>query len=160
MSQLKVDSIIPRGGIPSGSNGGIIQYKYVANTSHRSTSSDSFVASGITLSITPQSSDNKIIIKTFGTGNNNNQNSAGGAITIYRGSSQNLQTVSSGIGAVLTGEDDSNNIEASLYCEFLDNPATTSTVTYNVYIKRMGGGQFTYGYRGTGALIAMEVSSS
>ena len=81
MSQIKVDSIIPRNGVPSGSQGGIIQYKYATNGSVRSTSSDSFVSSGLSITITPQSSDNKIIVRAYGVGHNNNQNSAGGAIT-------------------------------------------------------------------------------
>tara|TARA_R100000654_G_scaffold7324_3_gene18154 strand:- start:1172 stop:1651 length:480 start_codon:yes stop_codon:yes gene_type:complete len=158
MSQIKVDSIIPRGGIPSGSNGGIIQYKYFDNTSVRSTTSNSFVNSTISVTITPQSSDNKIIIKTFGTCMNNNSNSAGGAISIFRGTSTNLSTGVNGVGASYIGELDSNNMEISLYCEFLDSPNTTSSVTYNVFIKRLEGGEFFYGLRGTGAIIAQEVS--
>lgn len=158
MSQIKVDSIIPRNGVPSGSQGGIIQYKYVSNSSIRSTQSDSFVASGLSLSITPQSSDNKIIVRAYGVGFNNNQNSSGGAITIYRGSSTNIDP-QGGDGAVMLGEDDSNNLESTIYCEFIDSPNTTSSVTYNVFIRRLTGGEFFFGKRTTGAIIALEVSA-
>ncbi len=158
MSQIKVNSIIPRGGLPSGSQGGIIQYKYVSNGSVRSTSSDTYVSSGLSLTITPQSSSNQIIVRAYGVGFNNNQNSSGGAITIYRGSSQNIDP-EGGDGAVMLGEDDSNNLESTVCCEFIDNPNTASAVTYNVFIRRINGGQFFFGKRTTGAIIALEVSA-
>ena len=158
MSQIKVDSIIPRNGVPSGSQGGIIQYKYATNGSVRSTSSDSFVSSGLSITITPQSSDNKIIVRAYGVGFNNNSNSAGGAITIYRGTSTNLDP-QGGIGADMLGDETSNNLESTVCCEFIDSPNTTSSVTYNVFIKRLNGGQFFFGKRTTGAIIALEVSA-
>tara|TARA_R100000234_G_scaffold102664_1_gene71931 strand:+ start:274 stop:750 length:477 start_codon:yes stop_codon:yes gene_type:complete len=158
MSQIKVDSIIPRNGVPSGSQGGIIQYKYASNSSVRSTQSDSFVSSGLSITITPQSSDNKIIVRAYGVAFNNNQNSAGGAITIYRGSSTNIDP-QGGDGAAMLGEEDSNNLESTICCEFIDSPNTTSSVTYNVFIRRLNGGEFFFGKRTTGAIIALEVSA-
>ena len=59
MSQLKVDSIVPRGGLPSGANGGIIQTVAVHKSDSTSTTSTSFTDSGLEASITPQSSSIK-----------------------------------------------------------------------------------------------------
>ena len=64
MSQIKVDSIIPRGGLPSGASGGIIQMVQTVKTASFSkvnTASFSEIT-GLTVTITPQSASNKILI--------------------------------------------------------------------------------------------------
>lgn len=63
MSQLKVNSIVPSGGLPSGANGGIIQMV----TSHMKTrqsisASTNFQATGLSATITPSSNNSKILI--------------------------------------------------------------------------------------------------
>ena len=63
MSQIKVDSIIPRGGLPSGSQGGIVQVRQALFKTHTSISTpSSFTDLGISCDITPQSSDNHILV--------------------------------------------------------------------------------------------------
>ena len=65
MSQLKVNSIVPAGGLPSGSNGGIIQVKSTIKTDTFSTNSTSttFTAvTGLSVAITPSTNNNKILI--------------------------------------------------------------------------------------------------
>ena len=63
MSQLKVNSIIPAGGLPSGSNGGIIQTVHVNSNTHMSSTATSYTdLTGVTATITPQSNSNKILI--------------------------------------------------------------------------------------------------
>ena len=60
MSQLKVNSIVPAGGLPSGSNGGIIQVKQTLKTDAFSMNSNSFTdVTGMSVVITPSS----IVIK-------------------------------------------------------------------------------------------------
>ena len=65
MSQLKVNSIVPAGGLPSGSNGGIIQVKQaLVNTTVSAScgSASTFTdISGMEVTITPSSSSNKIL---------------------------------------------------------------------------------------------------
>ena len=69
MSQIKVDSIIPRGGLASGSSGGIIQVRSVTKTDTFQTSSASFTdITGLSVSITPQSTSSKILIQVHITG--------------------------------------------------------------------------------------------
>tara|TARA_B100000902_G_C26888008_1_gene705915 strand:- start:126 stop:668 length:543 start_codon:yes stop_codon:yes gene_type:complete len=64
MSQIKVDSIIPRGGLPGGaSGGGIIQMVSTTKTDQFSTSSFSWIdITGLSVNITPQSSSHKIMV--------------------------------------------------------------------------------------------------
>ena len=65
MSQLKVNSIVPVGGLPSGANGGIIQTVQTVKsdvTSQSGSSSSTFYdISGMSATITPSSSSNKIM---------------------------------------------------------------------------------------------------
>ena len=61
MSQLKVDSIIPTTGVPTGGGGGIVQIKMGTLTAPASTStSGSFTDTGLTCAITPTSATSKV----------------------------------------------------------------------------------------------------
>ena len=66
MSQLKVNSIVPVGGLPSGSNGGIIQIKQTIkkDTTSISTAANTEVNTDSTfnVSITPSTNSSKILI--------------------------------------------------------------------------------------------------
>ena len=63
MSQLKVNSIVPVGGLSSGASGGIIQTVQTVNTDTTSTYSTTMVdCSGMAVTITPSSSSNKILV--------------------------------------------------------------------------------------------------
>tara|TARA_Y100000996_G_C22550193_1_gene653424 strand:+ start:1336 stop:1866 length:531 start_codon:yes stop_codon:yes gene_type:complete len=62
MSQLKVDSIIPRGGLPSGAHGGIIQTVYVMDDTAFSTTTTGGVDTSLSATINMQSSSNKLLI--------------------------------------------------------------------------------------------------
>ena len=61
MSQLKVNSIVPVGGLTSGANGGIIQVVQTAKTDTASTTSNS-LSDLMTATITPSSNSNKILL--------------------------------------------------------------------------------------------------
>ena len=63
MSQLKVDSIIPRGGLPSGSQGGIIRIvQNIYKTDQSFSTTNSFFDTGLTCSITPRSASNHVLV--------------------------------------------------------------------------------------------------
>ena len=74
MSQLKVNSIIPVAGVPTGHGGGIIQYIHVDKNDFFSTTSTSFTdITGLTANITPTSTSSIIIVEFMcfcGGGNN------------------------------------------------------------------------------------------
>ena len=66
MSQLKVNSIVPAGGLPSGAKGGIIQVKQNIKTDtssfEGSTGNFSGNISGLTETITTQSASSQVLI--------------------------------------------------------------------------------------------------
>ena len=138
MSQIKVDSIVPRGGLPAGANGGFIQIVQSVKTSVFRTSSLSWVdITGMTGTITPQSASNKIMV----TGNFVLGTTNGGYFhfRILRGTT-----------AIDIGAADGNKTQAT-YSSFanaygsqynfsytpmyLDSPSTTSATTYKCQLK-------------------------
>ena len=124
MSQLKVDSIIPRGGLPSGASGGIIQMVQTIKTDKFATSSTSYTdITGMNVTITPQSSSNKILLFSnirFGSGAGNSDNK----YQILRGST----VISTDNFCRQTGTS-----ESWIYPDIiLDSPGTTSSTTYKV----------------------------
>ena len=155
MSQLKVNSIVPVGGLPSGSNGGIIQIKqlYKNDAVSATGSSESSFAdiSGMSLAITPSSNSNKILVcycvkLSCSTSGRNN------CMRLLRGST----VIGGGTGGTTTDaiehfrqpESNGNMIYTGSY-EFLDSPATTSETTYKLqwsiesgtaYLNRRGEG--------------------
>ena len=142
MSTLKVNSIIPVAGVPTGGGGGIIQVKQTTKTDTASTSSSTF-ADVFTVAITPTSTSSKMLLF--------------GDLKIGYGSYQSaimwkfVRTVSSSDTDLFIGnadgnrtrctwgiEDTSNNSNdavyhiASTHGMVLDSPNTTSEVTYRV----------------------------
>jgi len=65
MSQVRTNSLVPVGGIPAGaSGGGIIQCVYALKTDTQSFANNSSFndISGLSVSITPRSSSNKVLV--------------------------------------------------------------------------------------------------
>ena len=104
MSQLKVDSIIPRGGLPSGASGGIIQVVSTTKTDTFSSSSTNTDITGLSVTITPQSSSSKILVFMSVTGTNQHT-SQRFAFGLKRGSTEIAQ-----------GDAASNRTRASAGC--------------------------------------------
>ena len=139
MSQIKVNSIVPAGGLPSGANGGIIQVVQTVKTDTASHSVSTGGVSGdvISASITPSSSSNKVLVICSIWVGSPDEGAYG---TFYRGGS---------VITAATGDANSNrqrvsvntfvyndNRSSELNKTFLDSPATTSATTYSV---RIGG---------------------
>ena len=136
MSKLKVNSIIPVAGVPTGGGGGIIQIKQTFKTdTTSSTSQDQWDdISGLSVSITPTSTSSKILVEA----NLEACWSAGGycAFRLERGGS-----------AIAVGDANGNRTQCfhgtyetglssywlqNIKVEFLDSPSSTSALTYNV----------------------------
>jgi len=62
MSQLKVNSIIPTGGVPTGGGGGIVQTVHTTTQSEVETSGTTYVDTNLEHSITPIAANSKILI--------------------------------------------------------------------------------------------------
>ena len=143
MSQLKVDSIIPRGGLPSGSSGGIIQVRSTVKTDTFTTTSASFTdITGLSVSITPQSSSSKILIVVHLTGDGR-QNQSRANFRLLRGSTAICIGDTAGSRGraafgIYRASDDHTPGNGSM--AFLDSPSTTSSVTYKMQIVSGNGG--------------------
>jgi len=111
------------------SAGVVLQVVGATFSTQTSTTSTSYVATGLTLSITPKFSTSKILI----TGMINIQSPANNDSywTIYKNGS-NLSTSANGFGIVEAGTQVMLNTQGISY---LDSPATTSATTYAIYCK-------------------------
>ena len=138
MSQLKVNSIIPVAGVPTGGGGGIIQVVNAIKTDTASTSS-SFADTGLSASITPTSSSSKILIIAMlgGLGADNSSIKA----KLMRGSTDIAvgDAASNRARATVQGQLSSTFNAASFHMSHLDSPSTTSATTYKVQFGGNGG---------------------
>jgi len=177
MSQLKVNSIVPVGGLPSGANGGIIQTVQTSKTDTASTTSNS-LSDLMTATITPSSSSNKILLLCdlkLGA----SSNSPDPQINFFRNSTQiYLGDTDGNRDRTMYGSDEFGSASAIQYVvrciqgHFLDSPATTSAITYKIqwrigqasngtlYLNRQGADSNTNHYaRSASSFTLMEVSA-
>ena len=150
MSQLKVNSIVPVGGLPSGANGGIIQVIQTKKTSVFTWSSNGNTEiTGMGVTITPSSSSNKILIQCE-IGASGMYNSAFPLFfVLYKGSS----VISGALGDELSNGQQvcttyNKSYEyytgSSTSFAYLDSPATTSATTYKLFGQRHSDGGTAY----------------
>ena len=143
MSELRTNRIVPRDGLPSGSAGGVIQVKQTVVSVHSfTTSSTSKVdITGMTVSITPKFNSSKILISSHLTYGGNNYNFY---CDLLRGSTK-LFIPSSGNNPCtisLCGVTNTTYQMINSSFQFIDEPATTSAVTYKLQIACQSGGEF------------------
>ena len=140
MSQIKVNSIIPVAGVPTGGGGGIIQIKQTVKTDSFTTSSSSLVdITGFSVDITPTSTSSKILI-FVGIGIAANSTSSATCFALLRGSTNLTSNTSGGfadlsncfasVGGGGISDNDRKTLSPSIM--FLDSPSTTSATTYKV----------------------------
>ena len=181
MSQLKVNSIIPVAGVPTGGGGGIVQVKQTVKTNVFSQSTVSVNTfsndTGINVTITPTSTSSKIRLTGFVNMSMSDDN-GGYGIALYKGGS---------LLATATGDADSNRgrvmamtmgatYGGECRCipfDFIDSPATTSATTYGIRIGCFSGSNTSHLYvnrtasddnnayrtRSISVITAMEVSA-
>ena len=167
MSQLKVNSIVPTGGLSIGASGGIIQIVSSTKTDTNSTGSTSYVDTGLTASITPSSTNNKIYIVS-----SIYWSHTGGpamVLNLVRGSTNISQpSVTSGLHAGTVAAWVNERSLSSHTITFLDSPSFTlgDTLTYKIQWKSSNG-QTIYlnqyavtntQYHGTSTISLFEVS--
>ena len=138
--------------VPGG--GKVLQVVTATDSTERSTTSTSYVTASNTLSvtITPSSSSNKILILVSGCG----YGGSGGVFntTIYKNGS-NL----TGASGFLRSENGSAVTGFNQSIIYLDSPATTSATTYQVYIKTSTATALINLGGSTGTITAMEISA-
>ena len=141
------------------SSGKILQVVNSKITTQETTTSTSFVATQLSLNITPISSSNKILL--LGNSALYNNAAAGAAVmNIFRDTSTSLGKNTGeawGLGYIYNGGD---NIVGQVSPVYLDTPSTTSQINYKVYIRRYNAGTCYISYDSTpSTLTALEVSA-
>lgn len=129
-STLTVDNIV---GATTAANvklpaGSVLQTVYSQTTTSESTTSNSFVDTGLYVTITPKYSSSKILI-TASVSLYNSSNNSAAAVTVKRGST-NLSSASYGFGYIYIASGGGHVNQTPI--EFLDSPSTTSSTTYRV----------------------------
>jgi len=129
------------------SGGGILQLKSANDANKVTTTSSSYTAlSNLSVSITPAATANKILILANVHGSGANGSNAGGAVAIYRNGS--LLSGANGnassnrtraMGQLASGNGGEEWIVNGSATVFLDNPASTSALTYQLYIRNEDG---------------------
>ena len=139
-SQLRVYKILPVDGAPTGGGGGIIQVLQGSTNNRLETSSQSFVATNLSATITPKFNTSKIFVMISGDCNTNADDNEI-IITIYRsiggGTFANIGDSSYGFASARSNAD---RLHSAVSINYLDSPATTSAVEYKVYIRKTSDG--------------------
>ena len=131
-------TIITTAGVPASSlpAGSVLQVVQSVRTASFTTTSTSFIATGLSASITPTSATSKILIFTH-TITDNAANGRTALVTIYRGAT-NLGGGTEGFGGA--SSDTGGSTRSSFDICYLDSPATTSATTYEMYTRSITGG--------------------
>tara|TARA_A100001391_G_C5022184_1_gene266164 strand:+ start:573 stop:1106 length:534 start_codon:yes stop_codon:yes gene_type:complete len=145
MSQIKVNSIVPVGGLSSGANGGIIQVKQTVKKDSFSESVGAGNASSVCMScvITPSSNSSKILIQVVAHVSSSSATNAVGINLDKNGTEHTASMADTDGSRVRTAG--ANGNEKVYYvtpciCNFIDEPATTSAITYGVRMRSGSGG--------------------
>jgi hypothetical protein len=147
---------------------GVVQVKSTTVTASTfNTSSSSLVdITGLSVSITPTSASNKILVTAFVSGDT----STNTEITVLQlargGTSIGVGTGGGSIVGTNVGETRSTDRAYSFAMQFLDSPATTSATTYNVRTRTANGAYSFYlnrraatdEYNGISTITVMEVT--
>ena len=129
--------------------GQVIQVITATDSIERSTTSTSFVTASNTLSvsITPSSSSNKIFV-IVNTGCRSQ--TYGANYALYRGATN--------LGDATSGNLDTPPGKSTCSISVLDSPSTTSSTTYQVYLKApYGDNAYLNSYGGKGSITAFEI---
>ena len=175
MSELRTNRIVPRDGLPSGSSGGIIQVKQtVLDTVFSSNNTNYVDVTGMSVNITPQRSDSKILVMV-NLRCSMNQSDRWSAYILLRdnqilfdGTADGSRTQSSLWHINFEGTGNGNSL-GDKNITFLDSPASTSALTYKLQVKVQSGAtayvnrtgndaNADYATRTSSSITVMEVS--
>jgi len=132
-TMMLTNTAVAKSQLPAGS---VLQVVQSVRTASFVTTSTSFVATGLSASITPTSATSKILIFTH-TITDNGANGRTALVTIYRGATD-LGGGNEGFGGA--SSDTGGSTRSSFDICFLDSPATTNATTYAMYTRSVNGG--------------------
>jgi len=178
MSEVKTDKLSPRTAsgtvtlgtsgdtftIPSGvtlTNSGtasgfrkVLQVVQNTYNTQASTTSASWTSTGLTASITPSSTSNKILIMASIAAAFTGPAGVQGAFDIFRGATGPLS--GNQFSQVYGG---TSTIEGNEYIQYLDSPSSTSSITYDIRFVEYGSGTLSVQLNGsTSVIILMEIA--
>ena len=135
------------------SGGGVLQVKHMNYDTEQATDSTSYVATNITLNITPTLSSSKILaffsVPIYGASGN-------ATATLYRDSTDiGLHSVNTNYGFGYGVSNTPTNLGGVV----LDNPSSTSQLTYTVYQKKLTGNSYSCINTCIASLVLMEIAS-
>jgi len=163
MSTLFVDTINEKtSGNGTNIPGHVVQVVQGSTTTHLNTSSTSYVDSGLSASITPSSTSNKILVLVSlhaGT-TDSGGNGAETAIQLLRGSTQIAEYQRGIFHYDSTGG--TSHVDAVISLCKLDSPSTTSSVTYKPQVKTSSGtfrvNDYNSSANSTSSITLMEIA--
>jgi hypothetical protein len=135
----------------------ILQVVQTTGAATASTTGTTFVASNITVSITPTLSTSRIFVMAMA--NVGAGTTSGTAVTIFRGTSTNLGNATSGMVEVGQFATATTNVEGLTMFAF-DSPATTSATSYAVYFRSTVSGQTATCPPGTNTTLSPDLGSA
>ena len=139
-SKLRVDHIEPVDGVPTGGGGGITQVLQGSTNNRVETSSQTFVTTNLTATITPKFTTSKVFIMVSGDCNTNADDNDI-YMTIYRSiggaTATNIGDATYGFANAKSYAD---RLHSAVSINYLDSPSTTSSVAYTVYIRKTAAG--------------------
>ena len=115
--------------LPAGVGGKVLQVVNATYSTQTDSSASGYVATGLTASITPSSTSNKILILYSLPFRNSNTGTALIVHSIFKNGSNLLGTYGAGI---VRG--DNSAIMATATANYLDSPNTTSSTTYAIFV--------------------------
>lgn len=150
ISASQLTGTIASARMPTGS---IVQVVSATKTGAVASSSTSFVTTGLTASITPTSSANKILITISGGDFDTNGSGIQVAGTIYRGATN----ISIGTLGFTNAYGGSSRIIVPVSMQYLDSPATTLSTTYTLYFNVSSSTAYYNNQGGVGVITLMEI---
>lgn len=139
--------------------GHVVQVVSVNNSTSLTTTSSSFVSTGLSATITPSSASSKIVVFVETLGRTVN-NSSVGYWTLFRGgiSGTNLTPEANGITTIYSVA--AGELVAKVSGNIMDSPNTTDSQTYTLGFKSNGGGAqvFTQHNGCLGNITLMEIA--
>ena len=123
-----------------GTSGAVVQVVQGTYSTQERTGSNTLIDTGLTATITPTSSSNKILVFVQQSGCYKDSNNTGGTIRLYKGATH-LRTFSGNFAR--SGSTAVNNI-GTVSGAFLDSPATTSAVTYKTMYSSVSNSVWVY----------------
>jgi len=139
----------------AGGTGRIVQIIQTNSGTQASTTGGSYSATSFTASITPTSSTSKILVLLYAPLWQTNGYGGNAMLTVYRNGAPFIGSGTDIIVYAAPGQ----NAYGSVSFNYLDAPATTSTLTYQPYIKADSSGNAFFNGTGAAVLTLMEITA-